>query len=207
VNNFDRLLQRPADTRNEDDVDRELIVRIANHDRDAFHDLYIRYHGKLARFLIRLTRDHANADEIINDTLWIIWQSADSFRGAARVSTWIIGIAYRQALKVFRRAALRERVMRFEIAEGEAIEDDALQATEVHQAIKRALARLPVEQRLVLEFSYYLDRSCEEIAKIMQCSVNTVKSRMTRARRKLRAILADDNGIDRNDDRALRIAS
>jgi RNA polymerase sigma-70 factor, ECF subfamily len=207
VNNVDRLLQRPADTRNKDDVDRELIVRIANHDREAFHELYIRYQRTLARFLIRLTRDHANTEEIINDTLWIVWQSADAFRGAARVSTWIIGIAYRQALRMFRQAARRERAMRFDIANGEAIVDDALQATEEHQAIKWALAKLPVEQRLVLEFSYYLDRSCDEIAKIMECSVNTVKSRMSRARRKLRAILTEHNGIDRQDDRALGIAS
>jgi RNA polymerase sigma-70 factor (ECF subfamily) len=60
-----------------------------------------------------------------------------------------------------------------------------------------ALAQLPLEQRLVLEFTYYLDHSCEEIADIMECPVNTVKTRMFNARRKLRAILqqqADEPG-------------
>jgi RNA polymerase sigma-70 factor (ECF subfamily) len=52
-----------------------------------------------------------------------------------------------------------------------------------------ALAKLPIEQRMVLEFTYYLDHSCEEVAEIMDCPVNTVKTRMFNARRKLRAIL------------------
>ena len=57
--------------------------------------------------------------------------------------------------------------------------------------LDRALAQLPIEQRLVLEFTYYMDHSCEEVAEIMECPVNTVKTRMFNARRKLRVILAE----------------
>ncbi len=191
------LTQRPSAASIEDTVDRELIVKIKNRDRDAFRELYIRYHRRLGRFLTRLTHRYADAEDIINDTLWIIWNRAGTFRDASRVSTWIMGIAYRRALNVFRRAELHERTMQFEIAEGEATATDALQATEEHQMLARALARLPLEQRLVLEFSYYLDHSCEEIAEIMACPVNTVKTRMFYARKKLRAKLEEDNSIDR----------
>jgi RNA polymerase sigma-70 factor, ECF subfamily len=173
------------------DLERQLIERISRGDRDAFRDLYLRYHRRLARFLTRVTHRYEDAEEIINDTLWIVWQRAGDFRGASRVSTWIMGIAYRRALKMIRRAVTHERVMALEIAEDEAGVSDVAQALEQRQMLERALARLPLEQRLVLEFSYYLDHSCEEIGEIMECPVNTVKTRMFNARRKLRTILTE----------------
>lgn len=173
------------------DADRQLIERISRGDRDAFRDLYLRYHRRLARFLTRLTHRYEDAEEIINDTLWIVWQRAGDFRGASRVSTWIMGIAYRRALKMIRRAVTHERAMTLQITEDEAAVSDEAHAIEQRQLLERALAQLPLEQRLVLEFSYYLDHSCEEIGEIMECPVNTVKTRMFNARRKLRTILAE----------------
>ena len=171
--------------------ERELLRRISLGDRDAFRDLYLRYHRRLARFLTRLTHRYEDAEEIINDTLWIVWQRAGEFRDASQVSTWIMGIAYRRALKLLRRSATHARVMALEISNDEPTATDAVQALEERQLLERGLAQLPLEQRLVLEFTYYLDRSCEEIAEIMECPVNTVKTRMFNARRKLRTFLAE----------------
>jgi RNA polymerase sigma-70 factor (ECF subfamily) len=177
------------------DVERLLLRRISTGDRDAFRDLYLRYHRRLARFLTRLTQRREDAEEIINDTLWIVWQRAGEFRGASRVSTWIMGIAYRRALKLIRRAATHARALTLELGEADPTADDALEATANRQLLERALAALPLEQRLVLEFTYYLDHSCEEVAAIMDCPVNTVKTRMFHARRKLRALLGADAGF------------
>lgn len=174
------------------DAERELLRRISCGDRDAFRDLYLRYHRRLARFLARLTRGREDAEEIINDTLWIVWQRAGDFRNASRVSTWIMGIAYRRALKLIRRAATHERAMTLELGDTEPTENDAFEAAANRQLLERGLAQLPLEQRLVLEFTYYLDHSCEEIAEIMECPVNTVKTRMFHARRKLRMLLGED---------------
>src|SRR5208282_4760086 len=94
-------------------------------------------------------------------------------------------------LNMIRRAATHERVMALESANCEATVGDPAGAMEDRELLDFALAQLPLEQRLVLEFTYYLDHSCEEVAEIMECPVNTVKTRMFNARRKLRAILAD----------------
>jgi len=187
-------------SRASNDVERTLLQRVSEGDRDAFRDLYLRYHRRLARFLTRLTQRPEDAEEIINDTLWIVWQRAGEFRNASRVSTWIMGIAYRRALKLIRSAQAHARAMTLEMADGEPTADDAVQATLDRQLLENGLARLPLEQRLVLEFTYYLDRSCEEIAEIMDCPVNTVKTRMFHARRKLRMLLASDTstGAPRN---------
>jgi len=168
-----------------------LIVKISRGDRDAFRELYLHYHRRLAKFLTRMTHRYEDAEEIINDTLWTVWQRAGDFRDASQVSTWIMGIAYRRALNTIRRAATHDRVMAREIVDAEPEASDLSESIERRVLLDRALAQLPIEQRLVLEFTYYMDHSCEEVAEIMECPVNTVKTRMFNARRKLRAILAD----------------
>jgi len=91
-----------------DESDRVLLDRVVAGDRDAFRDLYIAYHRRLARFLTRLTRRYELAEEIINDTMWVVWRRAGKFRGDSRVSTWIIGIAYRRALKSLKSRGQRQ---------------------------------------------------------------------------------------------------
>ena len=177
------------------DSDQVLLQRISAGDRDAFRELYLKYHRRLGRFLARLTRGREDAEEVINDTLWIVWQRAGDFRGASRVSTWIMGIAYRRALKLIRRAATHARAVTLELGNVNSVTDDVAEWTANRQLIERGLSKLPLEQRLVLEFTYYLDQSCEEIAEIMECPVNTVKTRMFHARRKLRTLLSEDGAM------------
>jgi RNA polymerase sigma-70 factor, ECF subfamily len=191
LENLELRSTQPAALRTGNERERELIFKVGRGDRDAFRELYLHYHRRLARFLTRLTRRHEDAEEIINDTLWIVWQRAADFRDASQVSTWIMGIAYRRALNMIRRAATHERAMTLERAEGETAASDMGRAMEDRQLLDFALAQLPLEQRLVLEFTYYLDHSCEEVAEIMECPINTVKTRMFNARRKLREILAE----------------
>lgn len=81
------MVETALQSRAANDVERELLQRISAGDRDAFRDLYLRYHRRLARFLTRLTHRYEDAEEVINDTLWIVWQRAGDFRDASRVST------------------------------------------------------------------------------------------------------------------------
>src|ERR1043166_9103722 len=80
----------------------ELIARIAKSDRRAFEELYTLYHRRLARFLTRLTKRYDVAEEVINDTFYIVWRKAGDFRGDSQPSTWMLGIAYRKARNAFR---------------------------------------------------------------------------------------------------------
>ena len=164
-----------------------LIRRIALHDRSALAELYAIYHRRLARFLGRFIRQYDVVQEIVNDTLFIVWQQADRFRGSSRVSTWIMGIAYRRALRALRQASSRSAVQA--LAEDTAIADDPFETAEQRELLARALGTLPLEQRMVLELTYFMGHSCEEIATIVDCPVNTVKTRMFHARRKLRILL------------------
>src|SRR5260370_41786625 len=93
----------PLDKNSPKERDSALLVAIAAGDRRALEELYLSYHRRLARFLSRFTPRYENVEEVINDTFMVVWQSAKDFRYASQVSTWIIGIAYRTALKSVRR--------------------------------------------------------------------------------------------------------
>ncbi len=170
-----------------------MLQRIAQQDKRALEALYSAYHRRLSRFLLRLAPRHDFAEEVINDTFWVVWCKAADFRGASRVSTWILGIAYRHALHALRQErrvgapAVAEQEDAAGIAEPE---DDG----DTQDWIAHGLSLLPDEQRLTLELAYFLGYSCEEIATITECPVGTVKARMFHAREKLRLTLPSLGG-------------
>jgi RNA polymerase sigma-70 factor (ECF subfamily) len=167
--------------------DHDLLMAVAAGNRRALEELYLSYHRRLARFLARFTPRYENTEEIINDTFMVVWQSAKDFRHASQVSTWIIGIAYRTALKSLRRQKNHSAAQNLDdFPEPSA---DPTSQTEVRDWLKRGLNRLPVEQRLTLELAYHMGHSLEEIAAITDCPVGTVKARMFHAREKLRHLL------------------
>src|SRR5437879_7514991 len=71
----------------------DLVARIAEGDRKALEELYNLYHRRLARFVTRLTRHYDVAEEVINDTFWIVWRKARDFRGDSRPATWSLVLA------------------------------------------------------------------------------------------------------------------
>jgi RNA polymerase sigma-70 factor (ECF subfamily) len=180
----------PQYTKQQDDL---LLSAVASGDRHALEALYLGYHRRLARFLSRIAPRYENIEEIINDTFMVVWQHAKEFRGASRVSTWIIGIAYRIALKSLRR---NDGLLRAKSSEDlPEVSVEPMEAAELRDWIAHALSHLPLEQRLTMELAYHLGHSIEEIAEITDCPVGTVKARMFRAREKLREYLPVLGGI------------
>jgi RNA polymerase sigma-70 factor, ECF subfamily len=167
--------------------DHALLVAVAAGNRRALEELYLAYHRRLARFLSRFTARYENVEEIINDTFMVVWQSAADFRHASQVSTWIIGIAYRTALKSVRRQKNHTAARSLEDYPEQTV-DPTIDA-EMQDWLTHGLNQLPVEQRLTLELAYHMGHSLEEIAVITGCPVGTVKARMFHAREKLRHYL------------------
>jgi RNA polymerase sigma-70 factor (ECF subfamily) len=196
VESVERHLDIPAGRVQDNEQELELLRRTQARDRDAFQELYKIYHRRLARFLTRMTRRYDLAEEVINDTMWVVWQRAGDFRGSSQVSTWIMGIAYRRALKSLRRANLHLQPATDATGHEDSDAGEAIDHADRAQLVMRALAQLPLEQRLVVEFTYYLGYTGADIAEIMDCPVNTVKTRMFHARRKLRVLLPELAGSE-----------
>ncbi len=176
-----------ADT-NTDATDRLLLQRMAAGDRAALATLYRSYHGRLCRFLSRLTRRPDVIEEVINDCFWIAWQKAGDFRGDSRVSTWIMGIAYRCGLKTLRQHGdlpVEDNTQTDERTPSTDPNDDR----ELRDWLGRGLERLTADQRVVVELVYGVGHTLEDVAAIMQCPVGTVKARLFHARVKLRNVL------------------
>jgi RNA polymerase sigma-70 factor, ECF subfamily len=169
-------------------TDREVLEKIAEGDREALRELYLDYHQRLTAFLLRFTSRRDLVEEVLNDTLYIVWCKAGGFRGDSRLSTWIMGIAYRCVLKTVRRRG--HQLSTAVPIENESIAaPDELNAAETAEWVALAMQQLSTDQRLTLELAYGEGYSCEEIAEIMDCPVNTVKTRMFHARGKLRTLL------------------
>lgn len=170
-----------------------LLARVEQGDRDAFAQLYRAYFSRLARFLDRMTRSPALIEEIINDTMLVVWQKAGTFNHTCKVSTWIFAIAYRKALKGI--ASLDEPTQACADDEAGAAAQQpevALSLHQLQQQVARALDCLPPAQRTVVNLAYFHGMGYEEIAGIMDCPVNTVKTRMFSARNRLRDLLGDE---------------
>lgn len=166
----------------------ELIARIGAGDRRALEELYNLYHRRMARFLTRLTHRYDLAEEIINDTFWVVWRKAGDFRGDSQPSTWIFGIAYRKARNAFRSVSRLAAQTSLE-ALSAPLCSEPYGTEELRDWLQQALSQLPPEQRLAVQLCYELGYSCEEIAAITSCPVNTVKTRLFHARGKLQKLL------------------
>jgi len=198
-----RARQRPADVppapvspwRDTDAEDLTLIGRIAEGDVRAFEQLYRAYHPRLMRFLFLLTPRQVIVEESVNDTMLVVWRRAHTFNRESKLSTWIFAIAYRTACKALRwQDAPVEDLAADEHASDTAGPERQWADREIRAALVGALGSLSHEQRNVVLLTYFHDLPYAEVARIMDCPVDTVKTRMFHARRRLRALLAGDAG-------------
>lgn len=168
------------------------LKQIAAGDRDAFEKLYGEYQKRLFRYFLRLVSSIEVAEELTNDVLVEVWKKAGEFRGLSKVSTWIFGIAHYKVMNEYRAkkpAALDIEAAANEADPGATPEESAAQAN-LKEKIKRALQALSPEHREVMELTFTNGLSYQEISEIMQCPVNTVKTRMFYAKKQLEEILA-----------------
>ncbi len=162
-----------------------LLDRVRRGDRGAFSELYRLYHPRLYGYLRRLLPIPATVEEVLDDVMLVVWKDARKFRGGAAVSSWIFGIAYRKALTAMR-AERRYQAPLDHSADASALTGVSSQHDDWIQA---ALMRLSSDHRQVVELTYFSGFSYQEIAEIAGCPVNTVKTRMFHARRRLKVLL------------------
>jgi RNA polymerase sigma-70 factor (ECF subfamily) len=178
--------------------DEVLIARIAGGDRLAMQVLFARHHVRVYRFVLRLVRNEATAEDLISEVFLDIWRQAGKFEGRAAVSTWMLSIARFKALSALRRRPEQE----LDEETAERIEDQSddpevtLAKKDKSAVLRQCLTRLSAEHREIIDLVYYHEKSVEEVAGIVGIPQATVKTRMFYARKKLSELLKEQ-GIDR----------
>ncbi|HZD91121.1 MAG TPA: sigma-70 family RNA polymerase sigma factor [Pseudolabrys sp.] len=178
--------------------DEVLIARIAGGDRLAMQVLFARHHVRVFRFIVRLVRNDATAEDLISEVFLEIWRNAGKFEGRSAVSTWMLSIARFKALSALRKRTEDE----LDDETAAAIEDQAddpevtVAKKDKGAALRDCLNALSAEHREVVDLVYYHEKSVEDVAKIVGIPEATVKTRMFYARKKLSELLKE-RGLDR----------
>ena len=175
------------DGMNAADKDRDLLARVAKRDSAALRALFSLYQVRLYRFLVRIVRNEAIAEELVNETFIKVWTKASTFKDQSTVSTWLFTIARNEAMSLLRKkseAALDEDA-------ASQIEDESdTQEVSVAKQDKGALMRACIDKlsdahREIVDLVYYQEKSISEVSEILDIPANTVKTRMFHARQQL----------------------
>jgi RNA polymerase sigma-70 factor (ECF subfamily) len=190
--------------------DAELVRRFKAGDGGAFAEIVTRYRGKMLAVALALLRNHADAEEVAQDTFVRAHRGLGEFRGDSSLATWLHRIAFnlarnrywyffrrhRHETRSFDGALSDENQATFADLIASDVPDPAREAAnrEFFEHVAAGLERLSGRQREILALRNHLDRSYEEIAADLGLSLGTVKSRIARARKHLRGFLADSYG-------------
>lgn len=181
------------------DGDLALVLRVQAGDVSAFGELIDRHQRAVYGVVSRMVGDRNEADDLVQDIFVSAYRAIGSFRREAKFSTWLHTIAVNTTLKRLRKMK-RQNVISIDDpafglasairAEDDPSPDESLQQRMRSDIVRRAIDTLPDKQRIVVVMHYFEQRSCEEIAAILKCSVGTVWSRLHYACKRLRGELS-----------------
>jgi RNA polymerase sigma-70 factor (ECF subfamily) len=174
--------------------DVELIRCIAAGNEAALLELYAAYGQRMYAYAVRLTTDPAVAEDAVQETLVAVWRTAGRYRSEGRVLTWLLGIVHNQALKAVRSHTQPiSEEMEATLTSAAPSPEEQAQAGQQSDWLRQGLENLSRDHRAVLELVFYQGLSLEEAARVCNCPLGTVKSRLSYARRRLRQLLSREN--------------
>ena len=175
-----------------------LIQRIAIREDDALRELYAVFGQRMYAYALRLTGDPAVAEDVVQDSLVVVWRSAKKYRGEGKLLAWLLGIVHHTALKTLRRKPPLPFSDELEnsLAAKEPLPEERVQASEQQQLLQNGLNQLSAEHRAALELVFYHEMSLNEAAEVCNCPVGTIKSRLSYARKQLRGLLTRTEEIE-----------
>lgn len=178
----------------ERDIDQKLVERAQRGDKRAFELLVEKYQRKLARLLSRFIRDQAEVEDVTQEAFIKAYRALPAFRGDSAFYTWLYRIGINTAknylMAMGRRAPTSTEVEAEEaegFEEGEQLRDintpeSLLLSNEIAQTVNSTIEKLPEELRTAIQLREIEGMSYEDIAKVMDCPIGTVRSRIFRAR-------------------------
>jgi RNA polymerase sigma-70 factor (ECF subfamily) len=175
------------------ETDQALLDAILRGEKRAMNALFARHKVRVYRFILRMTKSPALAEDLISEVFLEVWRRAGTFEGRSRVSTWILSIARFKALGALRQLP-REESNDEVMAQIEDPADDPetrLEKSDRAGRLRACLTRLAPEHRELIDLVYYHEKSIAEVSEIVGIPQGTVKTRMFAARKKLAQFLSE----------------
>jgi RNA polymerase sigma-70 factor (ECF subfamily) len=183
-----------AATAGETSSDEILVERIAAGNKLAMQALFARHRTYVYRWLLRFVSNETLAEDLLSEVFLDVWRQAGHFQCRSSVSTWLLSIARHKALSARRHRTEAELDEKIEATVADPANDPelALQEKDRSELVRRALMRLSIEHREVIDLVYYHEKSVDEVAHILDIPPATVKTRMFYARKKLAELVNGD---------------
>lgn len=177
----------------------QVVCACQKKDHDAFHCLVDFYHKPIYNYAYQMTGNHCDAQDVTQETFLRVYTSIHLFRGNGTLTGWIYRIAGNICIDRARRQSRRptssldvpvgDMEMSWQLPDESPGPDVETERQELGRLLRECLLELCVEHRTVVFFHDVRGLTYAEIARIMECPVGTVKSRLSRARARLRSIL------------------
>ena len=181
-------------------TDEELIASFQNGNEQAYIELVRRYRNRLMTFVFRFVGDMESSEDIVQDTMIKVFTHKHYYKEIAKFSTWIYTIAGNLAKTELRKRKRRKVTLlsqmntddrKYEIPSTELQSEDIVQGEYTERYIQKAILQLPLHFRTVVILRDIQELSYEEISKIVNVPLGTVKSRINRARLQLQQTLKE----------------
>ncbi len=171
--------------------EREIIRRAQRGDSEAFRLLVEAYQTQVYRLALRMCGEAA-ADDVTQEAFVAAWRALPAFRGDSRFSTWLYRLTANAAIDLLRREKRHrggEDITELELPDDAPTPQELSERSETQEAVRRAMGRLSAEHREILLLRYMQELDYGEIAAALDISEGTVKSRISRAKARLREVL------------------
>lgn len=174
--------------------DQYYIAKVLNGDPQAYTFLVNKYKDMVFTLAVRMLRNNEEAEEVAQDAFVKAYAKLNKFKGDSKFSTWLYKVVYNTSLDKIKKLKKHTSVVPLENSTAQKLHcvDNALeqmQQTERTLAIKECIALLPADESALLTLFYFDELSLKEIAKITATSVNNLKVKLFRSRKKLAAII------------------
>lgn len=180
-------------SRNNAELDKELVRRVQQGDKSAYDILVIKYQHKIVQLVNRFVKDPSEAQDVAQEAFIKAYRALGNFRGDSAFYTWLYRIAINTAKNYLVSRSRRYSDYEVDVQDAEQVEnapqlkgmetpDSILMNEQIIEAIKAAIEKLPDEMRTAIMLREFEGMSYEEIAQAMECPVGTVRSRIFRAR-------------------------
>lgn len=169
-----------------DETSANVIARIAKQDRDAFVTLYRNLERPVFRFIQSRMNDPFQSADIMHDVFLEVWRNAGTFQGKSSVKTWVLAIAYRKTIDLFRRQRRIVDLDEFpDVADDDPSALECIWAAQERDMLKECLATLKPAHRAAVELTFFQDMSYGDIAAVENVPEGTVKTRVFHAKKLL----------------------